>query len=99
MFTQPDNQPNQFDAVVKNRRELRAGPATQRLGCGVILIAMGVFLLLRIQFGIDLQNWWALFILLPAAGALGGAWSMYQQAGRFTTHGAGGVVRRADAAP
>lgn len=48
---------------------------------GGILIVIGVFLLLRNLLGLHLGNWWALFILIPAAGSLASAWKLYQAHG------------------
>ncbi len=48
---------------------------------GAILIALGIFMLLQNLTGFSLNNWWALFILIPAVGALGRAWERYQDAG------------------
>jgi len=47
---------------------------------GAVLILIGLVLLLQ-NFGkMALQNWWALFILIPALGAFANAWRTYQQA-------------------
>ncbi len=48
---------------------------------GGILIVIGVFLLLRNLLGLHLGNWWALFLLIPAAGSLASAWKLYQAHG------------------
>jgi hypothetical protein len=54
---------------------------------GAILIGLGLLLLLQNLGGLQLENWWALFILIPAIGGLGAAWSNYQEAGgRMTRH-------------
>jgi hypothetical protein len=52
---------------------------------GGILITIGVLLLLRNFTGFYLNNWWALFILLPAVGAFASAGRNYQEAGRMTS--------------
>lgn len=55
---------------------------------GLVLVLIGGYLLLRnlgiIPDDFALQNWWALFILIPAFGALYNAWRNYQEAGQFT---------------
>lgn len=48
---------------------------------GAILVAVGVFLLLQNLTNFYLNNWWALFILIPAVGAFSNAWNAYQDAG------------------
>lgn len=52
---------------------------------GVVLLLMGfVFLLqnLGVSF-VVLENWWALFILIPAVSALSRAWGSYRRTGRL----------------
>jgi len=51
---------------------------------GLILILIGAFFLLRNFTGYQLENWWALFILIPALGNLSGAYESYRSAGTFT---------------
>lgn len=54
---------------------------------GLILILIGAFFLLR-NFGLMnvplFDNWWAIFILIPAVASLLNAWRTYQAHGRFT---------------
>jgi len=50
----------------------------------IILIALGVLLLLRQVSGFSLQNWWALFILIPVFSAFSGAYRLWQMGGRLT---------------
>jgi hypothetical protein len=59
---------------------------------GVILIVLGVIFLLQ-NFGYPLpENWWAVFILIPAAAAFSSAWSLYERAGRRITAGVRGAA-------
>jgi hypothetical protein len=52
---------------------------------GAILILIGlVFLVQNFTAGFQLQNWWALFILIPALGSLGSAWRIYRSQGRLS---------------
>jgi uncharacterized integral membrane protein len=51
---------------------------------GVILVILGLIFLVQNVSGLQLANWWALFILIPAFGALWGAWNAYQANGRFS---------------
>ena len=47
----------------------------------LVLIAIGAIFFLR-NFGLELpQNWWALFILIPAVGSLGNAGRLYAREG------------------
>lgn len=47
---------------------------------GIALIAMGAFFLVQNYLGYQLRNWWALLILIPAAGAFTAAWSTWRSA-------------------
>ena len=50
----------------------------------MILALLGVIFLLQ-NLGIaSLDNWWALFILIPAFWSYVAAWNNYQEAGRLT---------------
>jgi hypothetical protein len=52
---------------------------------GAILIALGgVFLLQNAGIPILRDNWWALFILIPALGAFSMAWTVYEQERQIT---------------
>src|SRR5512147_2167089 len=79
-----------------SRRESRRQRREQRLAdpsrgdawiVGIILIALGgLFLMRTMGTDIPVTNWWALFILIPAFGALSAAWRMYREAdNRLTT--------------
>ncbi len=55
---------------------------------GAILILLGVIFLLE-NMGIPfVENWWALFILIPGFGAYVAAWEMYHDKGQLTRGGA-----------
>ena len=80
-----ENKDNQQDSNIdysetrdsKHRTSSRSGGWAG----GVILIGLGILLLLQNLASFHLNNWWALFILIPAVGGLGAAWSNYQEAG------------------
>jgi peptidoglycan/LPS O-acetylase OafA/YrhL len=74
-----------------SRREARRQRHEQRLAdpsrgdawiIGIILIVLGGLFLMRTTGTVDipLTNWWALFILIPAFGALSAGWRMYREA-------------------
>lgn len=70
---------------------------------GGVLILIGVVFIVRNVTGLELHNWWALFILIPALGSLATAWQMFQKNGRRFTAASrgpliGGVVLLAVAA-
>jgi len=52
---------------------------------GLLLILGGGLLLLSNLTNFHLQNWWALFILIPAFGSFADAWNHYRDQGRFTS--------------
>lgn len=52
---------------------------------GVALILLGLYFLIDNYFNIRLfENWWAIFILIPAFANLRNAWSRYREAGAWT---------------
>jgi hypothetical protein len=57
------------------------GGQQQSLVWGFILILMGGFFLLRNYTGIELDNWWALFILFPAVSSFTSAYNAYRSSG------------------
>lgn len=58
---------------------------------GVGLIALGVLFLVQNYLGYELHNWWALFILIPAIGSFGAAYSVWREHGS-TTAAAGSLT-------
>jgi hypothetical protein len=48
---------------------------------GIALIALGVVFLLQNMGAVFLDNWWALFILIPAFGSFATAWHAYRTSG------------------
>jgi hypothetical protein len=74
---------------MEERRAARAAGGPNAAGAwivGAILIILGlVFLVQNLGGMILLNNWWALFILIPAVGAFGAAWRTYQAAGGHLT--------------
>jgi hypothetical protein len=93
--------PEPFDrrAVRQQRREARreflGAPSTgSALVAGSILILLGAAFLLQ-NFGafvIPLQNWWALFFMVPAVGAFDTAWRSYRQENRMTAAARGSLL-------
>jgi hypothetical protein len=51
---------------------------------GVILIVLGAIFLLGTLTGYQLQNWWAVFLLIPALGGLTEAYRRYRGGEGFT---------------
>lgn len=58
----------------QERAERRAWRGSSGWLFGAILVLVGVLLLMQNLTGFTLHNWWALFILIPAAGFFAAAW-------------------------
>ena len=59
---------------------------------GLVLIVLGLVFLLRTVANIDIGNWWALFILIPAVGSLVAAYRAWREAGNINFYAANGLV-------
>jgi hypothetical protein len=60
---------------------------------GAILIVLGLVFLMQNLGVLALNNWWALFILIPAIGSFTAAWRTYQNAGgRLTAASRGSLI-------
>ena len=98
--TNNDSQPEPFDRheARRQRREARReAPGMSGSGwiVGLVLILVGVGFLLQNMgiFSFSLKNWWALFILIPAIGALESALRLYRGAdNRLTAAARGSLV-------
>lgn len=73
------------------RRALRGSWGSGWIG-GAVLILLGVVFLLQNLGTFYFNNWWALFILIPALGAFGAAWNMYNTTGRFNAAARGSLI-------
>ncbi len=79
------------EARREERRAQRGSNGAAWVG-GVILILLGLIFLLQNVRGVYLNNWWALFILIPAFGSFADAWNRYRQAGRLSRHVRGALI-------
>jgi hypothetical protein len=59
---------------------------------GAFLILLGIVILLQNMGIAVLQNWWALFILIPAFWSFVAAWENYQEHGQITRHGVWSLI-------
>ena len=59
---------------------------------GVALIVIGGVFLLSNLTDFYLNNWWALFILIPASSNFGNAWRSYQKHGRLNRQARGSLT-------
>jgi len=80
--SQPENHDRQ--TARQQRIEERRGGRYGSWVAGAILILIGIFIMLDNLTGFTFDNWWALFIMIPALGAFGNAWRAYQNDGRLS---------------
>ncbi len=60
---------------------------------GIILIIVGGLFFLQTMNIYILNNWWALFILIPALGSFAAAWRVFRtDQGRFTRRARGSLI-------
>lgn len=59
---------------------------------GLVLIGIGAFFLLNNFTDFRLNNWWALFILIPAFGSLGNFFRAYRAGGGFSNEARGSLI-------
>jgi len=76
----------------REERHARRGSNGAAWVGGVVLIVLGVIFLLQNVRGFYLNNWWALFILIPAFGSFADAWNTYRQTGRLSRRVRGALV-------
>ena len=69
---------------LQERRQARALRHGGSWVGGAILITVGIFLLFQNLTSFSLENWWALLILIPAAGACASCWRIYQSGKRLS---------------
>jgi hypothetical protein len=69
---------------LQERRQARAARHGGAWVGGAVLIAVGVLLLLQTLTSFSLENWWALIILIPAAGAFANSWRIYRSSSRLS---------------
>ena len=89
-----ESQPEVYDRRAARRQriaERRAGRSGSWVA-GAVLILVGIFIMFDNLTGFTLENWWALFILIPALGAFGNAWRAYQNDGRLSAPARGALI-------
>ncbi len=75
----------------EERRERRAARGEWIMG--IVLVALAGFMYLQNAKLYILNNWWALFILIPALGSFLNAWRHAREAGgRFTMRARGAII-------
>lgn len=65
---------------------------SSKIAVGIVLILVGIFIILQNFNILNLTNWWALFILIPASASFYSAWNNYQHAGRKLNKKAYGAI-------
>lgn len=85
---QPEN-----DVPPTNMEERRRSHGREPWVVGTILVLVGVVFLLQNLTGFYINNWWALFILIPAFSSFSKAWRAIQNAdGRLTSSARGAFI-------
>lgn len=59
---------------------------------GAVLIAIGSIFLITNLTDFELNNWWALFILIPAISSLGNAYRVYRRDEHLGKEGRGSLI-------
>ena len=59
---------------------------------GLIIIGVGIVFLVSNVTGYQLENWWALFILVPGIVSFVNAYNAYREDGRWSKRARGGLV-------
>lgn len=72
-------------------RSSKRGDRDSNLVAGIVLITIGGIFLLTNLTGLTINNWWALFILIPAFSNFSRAWRSYRANGRLS-HSARGSI-------
>jgi hypothetical protein len=82
------------DTVTPNPATLHNNLVSDNKGwmAGVVLIAIGLVFLATNVAGFPLDNWWALFILIPAVSNFNSAYANYKQNGRLEKSGRGSIT-------
>ena len=74
------------DSKSKRRAERRRSERREPWLIGIILILIGAVFLFQNLTGFTINNWWALFIMIPALESFSRAWHVMQDAGgKFTS--------------
>ena len=79
------SEPSSFD----NDRHGKTNPSW--IG-GAILMLVGVIFLIQNLTNFSLNNWWALFILIPAVSSFNRAYRVYTADGRFSANARGALI-------
>ena len=78
------------DDTAGAQEDVRGAP--RGAGLGLLLIAIGAFALLRELTDLRLENWWALFILIPGVASLWGAMEAFWRDRALTQAVRGGLI-------
>jgi hypothetical protein len=84
-----EREPESGERAARTRPEKRSSG----LVIGLVLIVLGFVFLVENLFGFSLfENWWALFILIPAVHSLSDGWRKYQATGSWGGSASGSLV-------
>ena len=78
-----ENQTNQPTVQPPTPPKPPKPPSSEFPWFGVVLIVLGIIFLAQQYGDFSFDNWWALFILIPAFSAFGSAFGIWRKTGRF----------------
>jgi hypothetical protein len=85
--------PQAPETTGRQERRARRGGGAPSWAIGGVLVVVGIVYLVRNVTGVELGNWWALFILIPAIGSLVTAYRMWERNDRrFTAASRGPLI-------
>lgn len=87
-----EQQIESIDAKIDEPDKSRSRHGNRSWIPGLVLIAIGVVFLLQNFTDFRLNNWWALFILIPAFGSLGKFVHAYRSNGRINGEARGPLI-------
>jgi hypothetical protein len=91
--SEPENRPGPLPTI-----QSPMGPnPSHRAGVGgwvtgLVLVLVGLIFLLQNFSMLRLNNWWALFLLIPTIGSFASAYENYRLQRRFTAAGRGSLI-------
>jgi hypothetical protein len=80
------------ERIPESRPELHRHRIGGSLWVGIAFVLFGIILILQTAQVVFLNNWWALFIMIPALASFGTAWSRARESGGRFTRGVAGSI-------
>ena len=77
---------------IRQRREERAARSGRNWIIGMILVMTGLLTIASNLNFVSIYNWWAFFIMIPAAAGFGSFINELRASGRLTSRGWSGLI-------